>query len=70
MTHSAFSTDTCAVVTSKQEVEEAAAGCNHGDEAKKTTRFSWIEQKEDRLTALPALTKATLFKKAKRGGAP
>ena len=32
MTHSAFSTNTCAVITSTQEAGEAEG--NHGDEAK------------------------------------
>ena len=51
MTHSAFSTDTCAAVTSKQEAGEAVADSNHGDEAEKR-RFSGTEQKEEQLTAL------------------
>ena len=39
---SAFSTNTCAVVTSKQEAGEAAADSNHGDEVKK--RFVQLDR--------------------------
>jgi len=45
---SAFSTNTCAVATSKQDAEVAVAEGNHGDEA----RFSWTVKKQEQLTVL------------------